>query len=110
MKYRQRKVGAVGHELAHDRHRRRMRGFHFSHHTAGLNAQLGVEFARELPHAPVFGEAKHMQPVDPPVAGREQEVLEQRRSHALALPCSLDAQGHFGVARRLEQAQLGPAA
>ena len=110
MEHRQREVVAVGHEFAHDRHWRRMRRFHFAHDTAGLNAQLGVEFPRELPHATVLGETKHMQPVDPPVAGREQEVFEQRRSHALALPCPLDAQGHLGVARRLEQAQLGRAA
>jgi hypothetical protein len=66
-----RKVGAVGHELAHDRQRRRLRRSHFARDVAGLKAELCAEFPRELLHAPVFGEAKHMQPLDLPVARRE---------------------------------------
>jgi hypothetical protein len=56
-----------------------------------LKAELCAEFPRELLHAPVVSEAKHMQPFDLPVAGCEQQAFKQRRSHAAALPCLLDA-------------------
>ena len=101
---------AVGHKLAHDGHRCGMWCFHFAHDAAGFKAERGIEFPRELLHAPVFGEAKHMQPLDLPVARREQHAFEERRSHAVALPRSLDAQGCLGVTRALELAQLGRAA
>src|SRR5262245_37723300 len=104
---RRRQVSAVGHELAHDRNRRRTWRFHFAHDTAGLEAELCVEFQRELLHARVSGEANHVQLLDLPVAGREQHALEQRRSRAAALPPPLDAQGRLGFARMLKQAQLG---
>jgi hypothetical protein len=51
-----------------------------------------------------------MQPLDLPVARREQHAFEQRRSHAAALPRPFDTQGRLGVTRVLEQAQLGGAA
>jgi hypothetical protein len=56
-----------------------------------LKIQLCVEFPREPLHAAIFGEAKHMQVLDLPVARREQHAFEQRRSHAAALPRPLDA-------------------
>src|SRR6266511_5276212 len=81
--------------------------FHFPRDTAGLKAELGVEFPRQLLHAPVLGEAKHMQPLDLAVAGREQHTFEQLRSHAMALPSILDAECCFRLACGFEQAQLG---
>ena len=43
--------------------------FHFAHDAAGFKAERGVGFPRELLHAPVFGEAKHVQPLDLSVSG-----------------------------------------
>ena len=105
-----RKVNAVVRDLAHHRHRRWTRRFHFAHDIAGLKAELSVEFPRQLLHASIFGEAKHMQVLDLPVARREQHALEQCRSHAAALPRPLDAQRRLGFAGARKQAQLGSAA
>src|SRR5262249_24015334 len=100
---RRRQVSAVGHELAHDRNRRRTWRFHFAHDTAGLEAELCVELHRELLHARVSGQANHGQPLDLPVAGREQHALEQRRSRAAALPPPL-----FGIeAQQMLAVKLG---
>ena len=51
----------VGHRLAHQRQGRRARRIDFADHAAEIERQLGVEFARQLLHAPVIGEAIHVQ-------------------------------------------------
>src|SRR5262249_23512153 len=43
-----RKANAVVRNLAHHRHRRWTRRFHFAHDTSGLKAELSVEFPRQL--------------------------------------------------------------
>ena len=79
---------------------------------AEVEAQLGVELARELLHALIVGEAGHVQRLDAAVARGQQRALEQRRADAVALPGLLDAEGGLGLARerRAERAQLGRAA
>ena len=81
-------------------------------HVAEIEAQLGCEFARELLHAAVVGEAGHVQRLDAAVAGGEQRAVEQRRADAVALPLGFDGEGGLGLARERgpERAQLGRAA
>ena len=58
-----------------------------------------VELARELLHALVVGEARHVQELDAAVARRQQRAFEQRRADAVALPRLLDRERGFGLAR-----------
>ena len=66
---------------------------------AEIEAELGVELARELLHALVVGQTGHVQEFDAAVARREQRALEQRRADAVALPGLLDREGGFRLAR-----------
>src|SRR5262245_66636688 len=63
-------VSAVGHELAHDRSRRRTWRLHFAHDTAGLEAELCVEFQLQLLHPRVSAEAQKVQLLERTVAVR----------------------------------------
>ena len=66
-----REAVAVGHHFAHHRQRRRPRRLHFADDAAKIKRQFGVEFTRQLLHAPVLGKASHMQHTKAAVAGGE---------------------------------------
>src|SRR4030081_2471369 len=53
-----RKAVAVGDELAKERQRRRMRRLDLAHDAAEIEAQLGLELARELLHASISSNAE----------------------------------------------------
>ena len=59
------------------------RRFHFADDAAEIEGQLGVEFARELLHAPVLGQAGHVQMPKAAVARGEQGAAQQRRADAV---------------------------
>src|ERR1700730_2332631 len=81
-----RKAVAVGHELAKERQRRRMRRLTLLLDGAEIEAQLGLELARELLHARIARKARHVHELDAAIARRQQRALEQRRADAVALP------------------------
>src|SRR5215471_11575133 len=81
------------------RHRRRVRRFHFTDHAAEIEAQFGIEFARELLHTLVVGEAAHVQELDAAIARGKQSPVKQSRTDAMALPGLLDAEGDLGLVR-----------
>src|SRR5262249_24590506 len=65
-----------------------------------LERKLGVEFARQLLHAAIVGEAGHVQEAESAVARRQQSAAEQRRTDAVTLPRLFDAERRFRFARR----------
>src|SRR5258707_1114276 len=72
----------------------------------------GREFTRELLHARVVGEARHLHARDAAVARGEQRALEQHGPDAVALPWRLDAERDLGRALKsgAERLELGDAA
>src|SRR3977135_4554715 len=80
--------------------------------SAEIEAQLGLELARELLHARIARKARHVHELDAAIARRQQRALEQRRADAVALPRLLDAEGDLGHARksRAQRLELGDAA
>src|SRR5262249_58190165 len=107
---RRREAVTVGHYLAEYRKRRRMRGLDLADDAAEIEAQLGVELARELLHAPIVGQARHVQQLVAAVARSQQRAREQRGADAEALPRPLDAERGLGLLVSAERAQLGRAA
>ena len=87
-------------------------GIDLADHAAEIEREFGVELARQLLHAPIVGEAMHVQGVDAAVARGEQRALEQHGADAVALPGLLDAESGFRLVReqRAERAQFGGAA
>src|SRR5262245_17809752 len=75
-----------------------MRRFELAHDGAEIEAQLGVELARELLHAAVVGEARHVEELEPAVARGQQRARQQRGADAVALPGMFDAERRLGFA------------
>ena len=64
---------------------------------AEIEGQQGLEFSRELLHAPVFHEAGDLQGLHAAIARDEQAAFQQRRADAVAVPRLLNAEGRLGL-------------
>jgi hypothetical protein len=77
---------AVLDQFLHDGERIGAPGFDFADDAAEVEGELCVEFARELLHAPVVGQASHVQLAIAAITRSQQGPAQQRRADAVALP------------------------
>ena len=107
-----RKAMTVRDRFPPDRHRRRERRLDLADDAAEIKRQIGVEFSRQLLHAPVVGKARHVQQLDAAIARRENCPLKQRRADAVALPRLFDRNRSLRAVggRCAEHAHFGRAA
>ena len=87
---------AVGDHFAHHRKRGRARRRDFADHAAEIEAEIGIEFARQLLHAAVVCQTIHLQKLDASISGSQQRAGQQLGTDAVTLPVLFDAERRFG--------------
>jgi hypothetical protein len=92
-----RETVTVGHHFADERQRSGLRRRYVADHAAEIEREFRVVFAREALHAFIIRKTRHVQMLDPAVAGGEQGSFQQRSTNAAALPRLLDAERHASV-------------
>ena len=100
IEHRSREAMAIGHDLLHNRQRVCTRGLNLADDVAKIEREFSVELECELLHAPILGEAEHMQEAEAAVARREQSPAQQRRTDAVTLPRLLNAERSLPLTRK----------